>query len=57
MVKKSSLLDASLIAQLDLPMDAAGSYTMAIAIDGDHTIDVGVMVRTTQQMVPNGIMS
>ena len=35
-------MDLPLIAQLDLPMDSAGSYTMAIAIDGDHTIDVGV---------------
>ena len=26
-------MDLPLIAQLDLPMDAAGSYTMAIAID------------------------
>lgn len=50
-------MDLPLIAQLDLPMDAAGTYTMAIAIDGDHTIDVGVVVRTTAQMVPNGMMS
>jgi hypothetical protein len=50
-------MDLPLIAQLDLPIDSAGAYTMAIAIDGDHTIDVGVIVRTTQQMVPNGMMS
>jgi hypothetical protein len=50
-------MDLPLIAQLDLPMDSAGSYTMAIAIDGDHTIDVGVVVRTTTQMVPNGMLS
>jgi hypothetical protein len=50
-------MDLPLIAQLDLPIDSAGNYTMAIAIDGDHTIDVGVVVRTTQQMVPNGMMS
>lgn len=50
-------MDLPLIAQLDLPIDSAGSYTMAIAIDGDHTIDVGIVVRTTQQMVPNGMMS
>ena len=28
-------MDLPLIAQLDLPMDAAGGYTMAIAIDGE----------------------
>jgi hypothetical protein len=50
-------MDLPLIAQLDLPIDSAGAYTMAIAIDGDHTIDVGVVVRTTQQMMPNGMMS
>jgi Family of unknown function (DUF6941) len=46
-------MDLPLIAQLDLPMDAAGSYTMAIAIDGDHTVDVAVQVRSgAQQMTP-----
>jgi hypothetical protein len=29
-------MDLPLIAQVDLPMDAPGAYTMAIAIDGDH---------------------
>jgi hypothetical protein len=38
-------------------MDAAGAYSMAIAIDGEHTIDVGVQVRTTAQMAPNGLVS
>jgi hypothetical protein len=50
-------MDLPLIAQLDLPMDAAGSYTMAIAIDGDHTIDVGVHVRTAGQIAPNAMVS
>jgi hypothetical protein len=50
-------MDLPLIAQLDLPMDAAGSYTMAIAIDGNHTLDVGVQVRTAAQITPNGMMS
>jgi hypothetical protein len=50
-------MDLPLIAQLDLPIDSAGSYTMAIAIDGDHTIDVGIVVRTPQQIAPNGMMS
>ena len=35
----------------------AGSYTMAIAIDGDHTIDVGVVrCGRRTQMVPTGTM-
>jgi hypothetical protein len=43
-------MDLPLIAQLDLPMDAAGSYTMVIAIDGDHTIDVPIQVRSNTSM-------
>lgn len=43
-------MDLPLIAQLDLPMDAAGAYSMAIAIDGKHTMDVGVQVRTAMPM-------
>ena|SRR5579884_3780534 len=39
-------MDLPIIAQLDLPMDAPGTYSMAIAIDGEHTMDVGVHVRT-----------
>jgi hypothetical protein len=50
-------MDLPLIAQLDLPIDAAGSYTMAIAIDGTPTIDVGVHVRTAAQIAPNGMVS
>jgi hypothetical protein len=50
-------MDLPLIAQLDLPMDSAGSYNMAIAIDGDHTIDVGVQVRTTSQIPQNVLVS
>jgi hypothetical protein len=50
-------MDLPLIAQLDLPMDAAGSYSMAIAIDGNHTMDVGIQVRSQAPMVPNGILS
>jgi hypothetical protein len=50
-------MDLPLIAQLDLPIDAAGSYTMAIAIDGTPTIDVGVHVRTTAQMTPGSMLS
>jgi hypothetical protein len=50
-------MDLPLIAQLDLPMDSAGSYSMAIAIDGDHTIDVGVQVRSSAQIAPNVMLS
>ena len=50
-------MDLPLIAQLDLPMDAAGAYTMAIAIDGDHTLDVGIQVRTAAQMPAGTMMS
>jgi hypothetical protein len=50
-------MDLPLIAQLDLPIDAAGSYTMAIAIDGRPTIDVGVHVRTAAQIAPNSMLS
>jgi len=48
-------MDLPLIAQLDLPMDAVGAYTMAIAIDGSHTLDVGVQVRTATPL-PAGTM-
>jgi hypothetical protein len=50
-------MDLPLIAQLDLPMDNPGGYVMAIAIDGDHTVDVSVQVRTAAQMAPNGMLS
>jgi len=50
-------MDLPLIAQLDLPIDAPGGYTMAIAIDGEHTMDVGVQVRAAAQMVTNGMVS
>ena len=50
-------MDLPLIAQLDLPMDAVGGYTMAIAIDGNHTLDVGVQVRTVPQMPPGTMVS
>src|SRR5437762_1861049 len=31
-------MDLPLIAQLDLPMDGPGGYTMAVGIDGAHTM-------------------
>lgn len=50
-------MDLPLIAQLDLPMDASGAYTMAIAIDGNHTVDVSVHVRTAAPIIPTGMLS
>src|SRR5438270_11373580 len=50
-------MDLPLIAQLDLPMDSVGAYTMAIAIDGTHTVDVGVQVRTSTPVTGGGLMS
>jgi hypothetical protein len=50
-------MDLPLIAQLDLPIDAVGAYTMAIAIDGSHTTDVRLQVRTAPQMPAKGILS
>ena len=50
-------MDLPLIAQLDLPMDSAGAYTMAIAIDSKPTIDLGIQVRTAAQLSPNTLMS
>ena len=49
-------MDLPLIAQVDLPMDAAGGYTMAIAVDGKHTVDVNVQVRAAARMTPNQTM-
>ena len=50
-------MDLPLIAQLDLPMDSAGGYTMAIGIDGEHRVDIGVQVRSQgQAQAPNGGM-
>jgi len=50
-------MDLPLIAQIDLPIDSAGSFTMAIAIDGDHTIDVPVHVRAAAPMAGTAMLS
>jgi hypothetical protein len=50
-------MDLPLIAQIDLPMDAAGAYVMSIAIDGNHTVDVPVQVRTAAQLAPGAMVS
>src|SRR4051812_5947334 len=38
-----------LIAQIDLPMAAAGGYVMSVSIDGDQASEIPVQVRTSQQ--------
>jgi hypothetical protein len=50
-------MDLPIIAQVDLPIESAGNYSMAIAIDGDHTMDVGIVVRSAQPIVPKGMVS
>lgn len=50
-------MDLPLIAQVDLPLDAAGAYRMDIAIDNEHTLDVGVHVRTPQPIPSGGMVS
>ena len=47
-------MDLPLIAQIDLSMDSAGRYMLAIAIDGNPTVDVPVQVRTAGQMTGAG---
>jgi len=46
----ASGMDLPLIAQLDLPLDAAGDYTMVIALDGEHSTDIPLHVRTAVHM-------
>jgi hypothetical protein len=45
-------MDLPLIAQIDLPMDAAGGYVMSVSIDGDSASEIPVQVRTNQQATP-----
>jgi uncharacterized protein DUF6941 len=49
-------MDLPLIAQIDLPMDVAGGYVMAIALDTSHTADVPVQVRTPIKVQATGGM-
>ena len=46
-----------LIAQIDLPMDVAGGYVMAIGLDTSHTADVPVQVRTPMKVAPQTMVS
>ncbi|MEO6878483.1 MAG: hypothetical protein ABI205_08385 [Gemmatimonadaceae bacterium] len=50
-------MDLPLIAQLDLPLDAPGTYTMAVAIDNNHALDVPLHVRTALHIAPTSLFS
>ncbi len=52
-----SEMDLPLIAQIDLPMDAAGRYMLAIAIDGSPTVDIPVTVRAPVPMQSKTMVS
>lgn len=49
-------MDLPLIAQIDLPMDAAGAYHMSVSLDEAQSAQVPVQVRTIQQVKPVGGM-
>lgn len=51
-----SEMDLPLIAQIDLPIDAAGGYHMAVSLDDRTSAEVPVQVRTVQQVRPPGGM-
>ena len=42
-------MDLPLIAQIDLPVDEAGSYAMLISLDGERKVEVPVQVRSAGQ--------
>ena len=51
-------MDLPLIAQIDLPMDAAGGYHMSVSLDERQSAQVPVQVRTAQAVrPPGGLMS
>jgi hypothetical protein len=52
-----SEMDLPLIAQIDLPIDVAGGYVMAIGLDTDHTADVPLQVRTPLKVAPQSMVS
>ena len=49
-------MDLPLIAQIDLPIDTAGSYRMTISLDDNQRSEVLVQVRTISQVKPPGGM-
>jgi hypothetical protein len=50
-------MDLPLIAQIDLPIDIAGGYVMAIGLDTAHTADVSLQVRTPLKVAPQTMVS
>jgi hypothetical protein len=49
-------MDLPLIAQIDLPIDAAGGYHMTVSLDEHQSAQVPVQVRTVQPVRPAGGM-
>lgn len=49
-------MDLPLIAQIDLPLDAAGGYRMTISLDDRQDAEVAVQVRAVPAMRPPGGM-
>jgi len=49
-------MDLPLIAQIDLPIDAAGAYRMTVSLDNRQSAEVPVQVRTTPSVRPPGGM-
>jgi hypothetical protein len=51
-------MDLPLIAQIDLPIDAAGVYRMTVSLDDRQSAEVQVQVRVAPQMrAPAGLFS
>jgi len=49
-------MDLPLIAQIDLPIDGAGAYLMAVSLDDKKSAEVPVQVRTVSAVRPPGGM-
>ncbi len=49
-------MDLPLIAQIDLPIDGAGSYHMTVSLDDKKSAEVPVQVRTAAAVRPPGGM-
>jgi hypothetical protein len=49
-------MDLPLIAQIDLPIDAAGAYQMTVSLDDQQSALVPVQVRTASAVRPPGGM-
>ena len=51
-------MDLPMIAQIDLPIDAAGAYRMTVSLDDTQRAEVQVQVRTAQAVrAPGGLFS